>query len=48
MYSYKERRDEPFISVGTFDDANSFAPQEQIWVEQKLSWIHVTEDLSQQ
>ncbi len=46
-YSYIERPDEPFISVGTFDDASSFAPQEHIWVSQKLPWIHITDDLPQ-
>ena len=46
-YTYKERPDEPFVSVGTFDDARSVAPKEHIWVSHKLPWVPISDDFPQ-
>lgn len=36
-----------FIPAGMFDDPASLEPHEHIWVSQRLSWVHINDDLPQ-
>lgn len=36
-----------FLSVGIFDDPSTLAPQEHIWVSQKLPWLVIHDDAPQ-
>lgn len=47
-YQYKNDKEKIFLPIGIFDDANNFKLKKHIWVSQKLSWIHITDDLSQE
>jgi hypothetical protein len=46
-FIYTERPDEPFLSVGVFDDPSTLKLEEHIWVSQKLPWVHITDELPQ-
>ncbi len=44
-YTYKDSPEKYFIPVGVFDDPSSFKLQEHIFIEQKLPWISITDNL---
>ena len=44
---YNESPDQPFISLGLFDDPSGFKLQEHIFVGSKLPWINITDELPQ-
>lgn len=47
LYQYKENKEKIFIAAGSFDDASDFVIQKHIWVSQKLSWVHISDNLPQ-
>jgi hypothetical protein len=46
-FIYDTNPDEHFIPVGIFDTPEILAPQEHIYISQKLPWLVITDDFEQ-
>lgn len=47
-FTYHLRPAEHFLPSGAFDDPAALAPHKHIWIEQKLPWVIVADDLPQE
>lgn len=47
-YQYKNKTEKIFIPIGIFDNAENFKLEKHIWTSQKLSWVHITDDVPQE
>ena len=46
-YEHSDRQGQIDVSLTSFDDPSSFAPSAHIWVEDKLPWVVIGDDLPQ-
>jgi len=46
-YQYKDSPESIFIAVGSFDNPEALEPKEHIFVDQKLPWVHITDNFPQ-
>jgi len=46
-YQHERRNSEIDVTLASFDDAAELQPTVHIWVEDKLPWVQITDDLPQ-
>lgn len=44
-YQYKNQTEKLYLPIGIFDNADNFKLEKHIWTSQKLSWVHITDEL---
>jgi hypothetical protein len=46
-YAHEARPGELDIAIATFDDPGDIKPEFHIWLDDKLAWVEISDDLPQ-
>lgn len=47
-WEQKEKPEDTFLAAGSLDDTNTLKIQKHYWVGQKLPWVHIADDATQE